>query len=277
MVQFWNAFSRRGFVWRLGAFVCSIGLGVLISCQAFAIITRDDVSDSEYVVKDGDYPTLVSLISLDDCTGTLVHESYLLTVAHCAIDLKVGRHLTIGGGSYGVAEIFLHPRWGRNRDEFDIALVRLGSPVKNVIPLQIYRKTAEFGAAITLFGRGAHATGLQGEPGAQSDGRLRKATNVVSEVSDHFIGVVFERPGETGVTDLEGVGASGDSGGPSLIYENGIPYVAGLNSYGDGNGHVKIGQYGARDYQTRVSQYVDWLDSVIGLKVADGTQAINIR
>jgi len=85
----------------------------------------------------------------------------------------------------------------------------------------------------------------------------------VSQVNDHFIEIFFERPGEKGVTALEGVGAAGDSGGPAFIEVDGVSYIAGLNSWGDGPRGVRVGQYGAYDYQTRVTQYLEWLDSVV--------------
>ena len=45
---------------------------------------------------------------------------------------------------------------------------------------------------------------------------------------------------------------------------DGTRYVAGLNSWGDADRGIGVGQYGARDYQTRVSRFAGWLDEVIG-------------
>ena len=237
--------------------------GMLAVSAAHAIIIRHDLADSDYIVPDSDYPALVDLFRPNDCIGTLVHESYLLTVAHCAADLKEGDSLQVNGVSHSVAEIIPHPRWRSRNDNFDIALVRFEEPVRGVAPLPFYRGTDELGCVITLVGRGVHATGLQGERRADSDGNLRQATNIVSAVNNHFIEIFFERAGEARVTDLEGVGASGDSGCPAFINVDGVLYIAGLNSYGEGGNGVRVGQYGSRDYQTRVSRYLDWLDSVV--------------
>ena len=65
-------------------------LGVLAVSTARAIIIRHDLADADYIVADADYPALVDLFRPNDCIGTLVHESYLLTVAHCAADLSTG-------------------------------------------------------------------------------------------------------------------------------------------------------------------------------------------
>lgn len=242
-------------------------VGLLAMTAAQAIITRHDLDDSDYIVPDADYPALVDLFRPNDCIGTLVHESYLLTVAHCAADLEVGQSLQVNGVSHAIAEIIPHPRWRSRNDNFDIALVRFRRPVRGVTPLPIYRGTDELGSVITLVGRGVHATGLQGERRAESDGNLRQATNIVSAVNNHFIEIFFERAGEAEITPLEGVGASGDSGGPAFIDVDGVACIAGLNSYGEGGNGIRVGQYGSRDYQTRVSQYLDWLDSVVDFPV----------
>jgi hypothetical protein len=244
----------------------SIGLAVAVltmtaAPSAHAIIIRDDVPDADYVVADEEWPALVDLIERGDCIGTLVLDAYLLTVAHCAIDLERGATLTVAGMDHVVADVVLHPNW-RDDDEWDIALVRFETPVVDVEPIPIYRGSDELGATITLVGRGVTATGLQGEPGAESDGKLRRATNIVTDADDYLLEVVFERGGERGVTMLEGVGASGDSGCPSFIEVDGERFVAGLNAFGDSDDGIAIGQYGAFDYQTRVSRYLGWIDAV---------------
>ncbi len=240
-----------------------LGLWLLLLPDATGIIIRDDRPDFDYVVADSDYPALVDLIERGDCIATLVHESYLLTVAHCAAEVNAGKVLQVNGVPHTVAEVILHPRWNRRRDDYDIALVRLAEPVKGIAPLPIYRGPEETGALITLVGRGDSGTGVRGERGASNDGRLRKCTNVVSQVNDHFIEIFFERPGEEGITALEGVGAAGDSGCPAFIEVDGVAHIAGLNSWGDGPRGIRVGQYGAYDYQTRVTQYLEWLDSVV--------------
>ena len=78
---------------------------ILAGWDTHAVITRHDLSDSNYVVSDTDYPALVNLFEPSDCIGTLVHESYLLTVAHCAADLRNGQSLKVNGVSHVIAEV----------------------------------------------------------------------------------------------------------------------------------------------------------------------------
>jgi hypothetical protein len=248
---------------------CWIGFGLLSAQEASAIITRHDVDDTEYLVEDSDYPALADLFEPGDCIGTLIHPSYLLTVAHCAEEMRTSRPLSLNGVSYAIDEILLHPQWrGWN---YDIALIRFEEAVQGVTPHQLYRGSEENGERLILVGRGVHATGLEGQPGATMDRQLRRATNIVTDTDAQWIEVYFDEPGEDGVTDLEGVGAAGDSGGPAFIETDEGAFIAGLNSWGDSEGSVRIGQYGAWDYSTRVSQHLEWLDEVTGAENGDDT------
>lgn len=212
--------------------MAAAGLQLLAVPAAHAIIVRHDMDDAVYVVDEADYPALVDLFEPGDCIGTLIHPSYLLTVAHCAVDLTVGDRLPVAGAPHELAQVELHPRW-TDDNAFDIALVRLVEPVIGIDPIPIYRGDDEVGHTLTLVGRGVTATGREGERGGEVDGKLRRATNVVERADDHFLEIVFDRPGHDGITELEGVGASGDSGGPGFIEVDGIRYLAGLNSCGD--------------------------------------------
>ena len=236
--------------------------GLAVVSDAHAIVIRDDVPDESYVVADEDYPALVDLFEPGDCIGSLVHESYLLTVAHCAMDLSAGDSLDVAGTPHVIAEVILHPEW-QDVENYDIALVRFEEPVVGVAPLPLYRDTNELDAEITIVGRGTTATGLEGEAGGMTDGLLRRANNTVSGVEEHFIEIYFEAPNEEGVLPLEGVGAAGDSGCPVFIDVDGVPSIAGLNSYGDFDDGGGVALYGSWDYQTRVSTYLEWIDGIL--------------
>lgn len=230
--------------------------------DANAIIIRDDVADSEYIVDEADYPALVTLFPPDDCAATLFHESHLVTVAHCGVDLSPGDSLEIGGTPSTVAEVTLHPMW-TDGDNYDIAVIRLEEAVQGVDPLPLYRGADELGAVVTLVGRGTTGTGIEGENGGNNDAVLRRATNVVISVDEFLLEVLFDAPADADVTELEGVGASGDSGGPVFLDVDGTPHIAGLNAFGDAPNGIGLGQYGGMDYQTRVSAFVDWVDEVV--------------
>ena len=83
--------------------------------DARAIIMRHDLPDSDYVVADSNYPAIVNLFEPSDCIGTLIHESYLLAVAHCAADLHRGQFLKVNGISHAIAEVIIHPKAQKTR------------------------------------------------------------------------------------------------------------------------------------------------------------------
>lgn len=192
-----------------------------------------------------------------------------MTVAHCATDLESGASLTVGAETRTVTTITLHPRWN-DGDAFDIALIRIDTPVLSVEPVPVYRAEDEVGSEIELLGRGLHGTGQEGEAGATDDAQLRRATNTVDSVDDHFLRLTFDPPERETSTMLEGVGAGGDSGGPVFLRRARITYLAGLNSRGD-SCDVDVAKYNASDYQVRVSQFVAWIDAgIAGRDSEDG-------
>ena len=256
--------SKKWLIW-VGCGALSLGLSV----DAWGIITRDDLSDDEYVVDDADYPALVDLFQPGDCIGTLIHPMYLLTVAHCAQDMNTNQSLTVNGVDRSVAEVILHPDWGGWN--YDIALIGLDEPIEDIEPYGLYQETDENGQAMTLVGRGLHGTGIEGESGATMDRLLRRAHNAVSSVDNQWIEVRFESPDEDGILPLEGVGAAGDSGGPAFIEKDGQMLIAGLNSWGDGGIGIGVGEYGSFDYSTRVSQHLDWISNYVDLTQTTGT------
>ena len=225
---------------------------------ADAIIMRHDVPEADYLVDASEYPALVDLFEPGDCLGTLIRDDAVLTVAHCAVDLRRTDMLTFGGVEHRIDRIRIHPDYRGFRD--DIAMVFLEEPVEGVEPVEVYRGGDEKGAVLTIVGRGIHGTGQSGERGGSDDGRLRRAMNVVTKADKQWLEVVFEAPGDAGVLELEGVGAGGDSGGPAFIDTLTGPQLAGLNSWGEGGRGVRLGEYSARDYSTRVSRQLDWLD-----------------
>ena len=251
----------------------AVALGASLACfaavpSAHAIITRDDVDDADFRVYPSQYPAVIALLGPGDCLGTLIHPTYVLTVAHCAAEVPVGTALTIGGDTRTVSSVILHPRWQDGGDTFDIAMLRLDAATLQVEPYQLYRGGDEVGQQVELLGAGKHGTGIEGEQGASDDGLLRRATNTVDAVDDHFLRFTFDDPSREEVTDREGVGAAGDSGGPVLLRQGGITYLAGLNAWGGSCDH-DVGQYGAADYQTRVSTFADWIDAIIAGRTSD--------
>ena len=215
------------------------------------MIIRHDVDDRHYLDLGERHRASVAYIG--GCAGTLVHESWVLTAAHCVAHrldtLFVVRHLD---RDYRIEAITVHPGYGTGDSEHhDIALVQLKEPVRNGEPARLYRRDDELGRSVVFVGRGVFGNGRDGE--LEDDRKQRGATNTIISVSEHLIGFAFDPPATA--TALEGISGAGDSGGPAFVTLDSELHVAGVSSHQVDNGCRKA-TYGVLEYYTRVSSHV---------------------
>jgi|MDTC01.2.fsa_nt_gb hypothetical protein len=234
---------------------------LLSPSSAEAIIIRHDVDDTEYVVQARDYPAMVDLLELGDCIATLIRPQWLITAAHCAVEMNTSASLSVGGQSHAVASVKIPSNWDDDLD--DIALIELTEPVTHVEPIPVYEGSDEVGQVVWFVGRGDTNTGLRGQSGASVDGKTRRASNTIVAADSHWIQFVFNSPDDAAVTPLEGISGDGDSGGPALLVNDEGTWVVGLSSYQD-EGNFSLGRYGVEEFYTRVSQYGDWMNQHMG-------------
>ena len=198
-----------------------------------------------------------------DGMGILIHPCWVLTVGHVALDLSVGDEIQVAGSAYAIEQIAIHPNfrnWGENLAfaRHDIGLLKLARSVEGVKPMLLYQQHDELHKTVTLLGSGDFGHGFSGPDCI--DGKLRKATNRIEALDEEWLALKFDEPPDS--TDLEGVSGPGDSGGPALLpFADGWA-IAGISS-GQDSGKLGEGRYGVMDYYTRVSQYVEWIESVI--------------
>ncbi|MGD8376327.1 MAG: trypsin-like serine protease [Acidobacteriota bacterium] len=223
---------------------------------AGAIVIRHDRDDADYRALGAEYPAVAKI--LPDGEGTLIAPRWVLTAAHVGRDVRrVGGTVRVGEREYAVGGVFLHPDW--KGQEHDIALVRLQEPVSGVQPASLYRNRDELGKVVTFVGRGDFGTGKEGI--LRADGALRAATNRVDRTTDDWLIFTFDPP--QAATRLEGISGPGDSGGPALVRRDGRSWVLGVSSGGQSPEGGRPGMYGSREFYTRVSTHLDWIDSVL--------------
>jgi hypothetical protein len=238
---------------RLAAGLLAVGLAT----PALAIVHRDDRADEPHRTLGERFPAVGEVMPAG--TGTLVAPRFVLTAAHVARGRGGASGVVLGGESYRVVRVIVHPQGEALREgqppEVDLALLELERAVVGIPALQLYRGGEERGRTAILVGVGDY--GPAGQPLAPSDRRRRAATNQVSHAGPLRLFFRFDAP--PAGTDLEGVSAPGDSGGPALLEEGGRALVAGVSSASSG----APGRYGLTDVYVRVSRHLDWLESIL--------------
>ncbi|MGB3295887.1 MAG: trypsin-like serine protease [Phormidesmis sp.] len=240
-----------------------------------AVVSVDSFSEEVFVAYDNIdrllKPSLVPEIGPEpefrdrcDGMGTLILPTWVLTAAQVAIALSAQKEITFANTAYAIQKVVVHPHFHTCSDDggisgvkHDIALIQLKQPVRDVSPLPLYPQAEELQKIVTFVGQGDFGTGLIGPDSV--DAKMRIATNRIEQVDDQWLIFRFDPP--PAATALEGISGPGDSGGPALIETASGWAIAGISAGQDSRG-LGEGYYGVWEYYTRVSQYLDWIESV---------------
>jgi Trypsin len=278
--------------------ICSSKVGLHPpSSTRFIMIIRHDIDPNLYLIDPAQFPAVVSVDSAPeevfvaydpidqllkpslahvvepepvfrdrcDAMGTLIQPNWILTAAHVATELSLEKKISLANAPYSIQQIVLHPgfiNYGEQADitlvKNDIALIQLTEPVENISPLPLYKQPNELGKIVTFVGQGDYGNGLIGPDSV--DEKTRMATNRIEKVDDQWLIFKFDAPPEA--TELEGIAAPGDSGGPALIKTETGWALAGVSAGQDSN-TLGEGYYGVWEYYTRVSAHLNWIESVL--------------
>jgi hypothetical protein len=253
---------------------------VVLASTASAITIRDDKSQSLYLNL-GSQAIYGSVGRIDEKagtsayigSGTLIAPNWVLTAGHMVSD-ATGLKFTVGGNTYTGSSWVYNPLWNGNVAlGYDIGLVQLSTAVTNVKPANRYTGSSELGKVGTMVGYGMPGTGVTGA--TTFDGKKRAAQNVIDGTynsNGRILAVDFDNPknkrdnvyGSATPLNLEGLIASGDSGGALFIDSATGPLLAGVTSFGaawDGKVNSDYGDIGGF---MRVSKLNSWIDSIIG-------------
>lgn len=253
-----------------------------IASTASAIVIRSDVDDEKYRIPASAFPALADMPG--EGHGVLIAQQWIVTAAHAAPVQGMDAEVTIGGVAHSVERVITHPGYTRLPDALvrealasgdlskvhaflassdDIALIKLASPVKDVVPVTLYRGSCEIGRTVELIGKGSMGNGIDGEIPHARRTTLRHAFNAVTGADSRYLRYRFDQA--PSALPLEGISGSGDSGGPVIIEDEGLMQLAGLGSwniYAPDHG-LQPGHYGQIVFNVRISSYVEWIESVM--------------
>ena len=248
------------------AFISLSFIGVLLMASPKEIVMRHDVDDSEYIALGAKYGG--SAVRLNAGCGTFIQPNWILTAGHVLESPRVGEDVTVNGVKYAIKRKIIHPDYNlRGAVNHDIALIELEQKVPNVELAILYEKSDEVGKEIIFAGTGWAGTGDKGmvDGAINKDRKLRAAQNLIDGTKPSYIRFTFDAPDSENVLPLEGISGPGDSGGPALWFDGDQAYIMGVSSHQDGRDTGKPeGVYGVYEYYTRVSEYLPWINKVMG-------------
>ncbi|CAG9810035.1 unnamed protein product [Chironomus riparius] len=198
------------------------------------------------------------------CTASLISNKWILGARHCIADTNaVSVQASLGSADrqanrvkvFADKFVWLNSASGTNHP--DIALFQLSQTVALNSYVNSVRLPAKSQASLTYEGQTITAAGWGGVGGGALSRYLQWTQFRVLSLSQCDLGIYLCSQPASGSSSLEG----GDSGGPSVIYENGTPTIVGIN--------VMVVTSGSNKYQgsTRVNRYLGFISDVTGISL----------
>ncbi len=235
----------------------------------------------------GEWPWQVALVHGDAsgpnfwydqfCGGSLISAQWVVTAAHCvtngtaavspsSVDVVAGIYdlwePASGYQQRNVASIVVHPSWNPSTMDYDIALLKLASPVTlggsgetktAAVPLVPSGIGALTGTTSWVTGWG-YTYSTPEFPDELYEVSVPIIANSVCNDASHYNGAITDRMLCAGYDAGGHDSCWGDSGGPLVVWNSGQWQLAGIVSWGDDCAQpYKQGVY------TRVSEFVDWI------------------
>lgn len=287
-------------------FNCRIVLQIIIFlvplCAAHAGTIRDDRQDGMYTglagqpqfrasgylrIFNGSTPAGVA-------SGTLIDSQWVLTAGHCVVDepgVPAGTTWSFEIGSQVItvprANVFVPVEYLTSGFDngFDVALLRLPTPIRGIPFAALSAAEDELGKVITTVGYGTTGNGSTGN--VQAAGTRRGGQKVVDAFfasiavpgfnrpptaigSTRTLLYDFDNPSRTSSTlgsaiplQAEYCAAPGDSGGGAFVLAGGGSRVIGVASAVASPNGLALSSYGTTVIFARVSQNLAWIRSAM--------------
>ncbi len=226
----------------------------------------------------GEWPWMVAILDARTsnnyqaqlCGGTLIESNYVLTAAHCLVnvfrggvafptdvDVLVGTTLlSTGGARLDVAEVIVNSDYNAITSDTDIALLRLATPAIGIPTVDVARPVDGLfvGAEAFALGWGNTVFPAFGSrfPNALQEVDVTVQSN--ASCNSSYFGGITENM--VCANKFLKDACQGDSGGPLVVRSGLNTTQIGITSFGIGCGRFRFpGVY------TRVSQFANWIDA----------------
>jgi V8-like Glu-specific endopeptidase len=208
---------------------------VALGCSADA---ADDAGGSQNAIVGGtvdDKDAAVVAINIEStgfavCSGTLIAPDVVLTAGHCPLEhiwVRQGTSVrNVGWTSHtSVRAAVKHPGFTGEGKHYDVALIQLDEPLKDVTPLPLSDtplSDADIGSVVRHIGFGTTGDDWNYVKKIATGGLKRQASFPITKIDDFFLW--SGAPGKQTCIF--------DSGGPTLLTKDGVERLIGVVSAG---------------------------------------------
>lgn len=205
------------------------------------------------------------------CGGTIIAPDLVITAAHCVDSATVRKDAALvnivagatayerGGQRLKVKQILVHPKWNAKAVDFDVALLRLTSPLQLGHPIALTAVAPLPESRAWVSGWGATVEGGGGSPYLRS-AVVPIVARSICNGPDAYNGAITHQMFCAGQSEGGKDSCQGDSGGPLVAGPRMHERLVGIVSKGVGCG--RPGKYGI---YTDVASIADWVRQETGL------------
>lgn len=255
--------------------LAAVGLGLLVPLAARAepapVVGGQDAPDGKWPDAAGMYWSYGQ-----ECTGTLVAPTVVLTAGHCVFDggptsVLLGTNSLANKGTAGellpVAKRVPYPGWASSYDVSVIVLAQPSQIPPRAIATGWARLDIQDGASVALVGYGAID-----RDGNNYIDALQEATTTITDADcarSSGCNAAAKPAGELGAGGMGIDTCFGDSGGPLYLVTGYGTFLAGVTSRGYDDNQYACSEGGL---YTRPDKIVDWIEEQAGVPVARGPE-----